>query len=411
MIVGAILLIPLIQIGVSFWASFASIITIATIWKFRAAFANNVPKYLHLYIAFMLMFLSILSFHPKDFMQEVLRISREGMFFVLIVIAIYTFEHRNVIRRIDGAVVAVLCISIAMFMISFIQMNSYKNGVYFGFPQDWFVTNQNTIANENDLIFTRENLRPSGTFGEPSYLAFIMLSFIFMLAPIARMSKIASIAILMCILTGAVSRSLAFFLSLPVVYFVPSFIEARISVKIRLIVVSVLLISVSFIFEPVMITVSRLSEVSAATGDVSTFSRIVAPVLILPEFIFTYPLGVAAENLADAVSPISRGLIPDVGEFFNNGFANLFFEYGIVGFLLASIILRSTSDIRVRCYILYSSIFNGAFLHIDKVGIFILTLAMYRASKQVIFEESLGGSIKNRPRGKFSIKMAERNGA
>lgn len=369
-----VLLSPFIQLGSSYYSSIATLaaaIGLLAWWRpLSAGLARS--GFPVLIVGFMTLsyFSSLLIAGKGDF----LRVGREGIIFLVLIAALIGFQRKTaVISRPPYYLFFIF--AVFYFLLTVVQAYNLQRGIYVGLPQQWFATDAQTLASDLDLTYNAF-LRPTGTFSEPSYLGFMMVSIALMMVPIIGHDRIAVATLALVILTGILSRSLAFYLSMIVVLLLPFALEKGAN---RVMILSFLLIfTVPVIALSGESVLSRVASAgSASTADMSTSDRVFGPLAALPGYLRAYPLGNPFSVVPQSLLPFLSRRTADPIDILNNAFFNLLFSYGIVGLVMIAIIVGYARDIRIKLYLITAAMFNGAFLAIDKIVVICLTLAIY----------------------------------
>jgi hypothetical protein len=378
-----LLCIPSIQLGASYYASVATVSSVLVLGKwYRAALKAALTNFA-LMLVVASMFLSLLSYPSDQLLLDMLRIAREGLIFFFMTSLIAAF--RNSRMKIDAIALQkplfAVCLSLAIFVL--VQQWFLLSGEYFGVPFSWFSLDAATLGTlPGELALYYTDVRPSGPYAEPSYLSFILISLLLMSLPLVRRSRIAIACVIFIIVAGLASRSLSFPLALALVL---SSLALRLKLKDRIMIG----VGASLLAAAALLTIGTgtvLSRLGEGTGDYSTSVRIFIPVLALPRFLLTYPLGVPFHNLEAALAPFVP--FADASGIGNDGLFNLLFNYGILGFLMILVMLKAARDSTVGCYLVASAIFNGAFLAPDKFAVIVFSVAVYHSARKMV-ENSL----------------------
>jgi hypothetical protein len=253
-------------------------------------------------------------------------------------------------------------------------------GQYFGIPITWFAMDGGTLPDDLSLYYSA--VRPSGPYAEPSYLGFVLVSLALNFLPKDQISRTDFLGIFALFVAGVATSSLSFLLALATVS-LPRFIRMTTRAKIKVgFCILIVLGAVSF-WTGAVDVVSRLERTSGSEEDSSIIARIVLPALTLPNFLFSYPLGVTFSNLPNAIAPFVTDSLYSSEDILNNALFNLMFEFGITGLIMIFFLWQAAAEATVRCYLFVALMFNGSFLAIDKFTVIILTVAMYYSSTTI----------------------------
>ncbi len=395
-----ILLMLAIQLGPSYYASVASVALILVIINWFSPIAAGAIRSARFSWIVVLMPLQLLDLPSYDPSADLLRVAREAVLFVLLCGAVLGARYAATEKLRPTPVAAIVGIIGFLFLLAVVQSIMLPRGVYIGVPEAYYTLETGTIATEAALRWTADALRPTGTFSEPSYLGFVLISLSLMLAPRLDTFRSTLPLLIVIILTGLLARSLAFVFALGLVILLPiAFQRGR---NRGLIVVGALLgVAAALVFTPAVSIIGRLFlAASSTTADYSTNVRIVAPFQTLPGYLLAHPFG-APFSVVDRVL---MGFIPDtsidVQEFRSNAFTYLFFIYGIVAAPLIGLTVRCARDLRSGLYLLICFFFNGTYFAIDKVAIIAMTIFIYEYGMRArALALPAPGSVPLRPAG------------
>ena len=184
MIALLLLLVPAIQLGFSYYASAATAMALLVTARTLGVLPNTSSiTWIAVSATAAAMFLSAL-FIPGVTEADLWRRAREAFFFFWMIPALSVIAIRPVTIS-NKIVFAILAVVILFAGIALIQASALAGGRYFGLPSEYFIQNAATLPGLLDLKYSR--IRPTGTFGEPSYFAFILISMLVMLIPLVRL--------------------------------------------------------------------------------------------------------------------------------------------------------------------------------------------------------------------------------
>lgn len=372
----AFLVLPFLQVGFSFYVSGMTVVALIMLVKFREQIAASTLSHPMRTLLCCLSVIMPLMFPFEIDGQDVGRVLREALFILLMV-----SSFGVVSEKMDSATVRKLTsyiyILIGFYLcLSLVQTAFLSRQVYFGLPRALFVANEGTIPGELDLLYSK--IRATGTFGEPSYLGFVLTSLAFALFPLARKWVAPRIAIVVVVLVALICQSLSFFIAIALLlaYERPGFREFKASYVLPgIVVMCVMGIYFSEVIESFL---GRVTSLSNSAAEPSGFVRIFGPISILPDFLAEFPTGVPFYKLypvLEAYVPI--GLRPL--SFYDNGLINFVLDFGFYGFLLLYLYFASVKDGASRIYLFAAGIFNGALLSPDKLGVMILVFSLYNS--------------------------------
>lgn len=396
LLIVVLLLTPFMQLGFTFYGSVATLTLLTVIAAFGSSLVITLRKFYAWLLPVPLMFASLYFGSRAGFDENFAQIVRESFFFALIVIGLKTAKRVTFEGSVSPIVKAVLVMLICLLFIELIQVFQYARGQYFGLPAELYVMNADTIAGELDLKYSR--LRPAGTFGEPSYLGFYVFSLMTMFYPLIMRSRRVVVLVSVGAVIGILSQSLAFFICL--CGFAALFVRThRLTPRARGWLIAVATTVVLITLTQADLLVARLPGGSLTT-DTSLQFRLWTPLVIMPQHLLEFPLG---EPIADLIPNISRmamlagyGPTPPI----DNAFTNLLFQFGLLGFVLVTLIVRATPHLPVRMYLIFSMFFNGSYLNIDKGAMILFVAIVYQLS----LREAESPALATKPRRRLRVR-------
>ncbi|MCK1740409.1 hypothetical protein IVA80_05900 [Bradyrhizobium sp. 139] len=372
--------LPFIQLGYSYYASVSTAAAALTLFiagrsNYRTLWQQN---FVFRSIACLLMIVATASYGGASG-QDVLRAAREAVaFFLLTGSALWSLPVFN--SRISTRVLLAIWLfglgTLAMVIIQTVYLRSHA---YFGIPMELFSQNTNTLPGELALLYS--DLRPSGTFAEPSYLGGVCLSLIFAISPLLKKRRSVQLLVALLLVIVVISRSLSGIL----------FIFLYLSIYMRGTLRSPVIfygcvVSLFSILLAVTVTDNPISDrlLNGGDYDVSIMGRIFGPLEAIPKILPLYPLGIPLAPFQDMGYSFSRDLT--AGEMTHNGLFNLIINYGFVGFLLAGVVLFSFRSTEALVYVLALSIQNGGFLTVDKFVIIALSIMLHNSLRALTLQ-------------------------
>ncbi|WP_181698984.1 hypothetical protein [Chthonobacter albigriseus] len=370
-------MIPFIQLGLSYWMSVATLIAVTMLWFWRRTLMTGfVEDFGYRPLLFVMMTLVPIITSPlASDMQAALRTGREALIFFAITLLfgrMLVFMDRKLI---DRSLNATLFVTVCLTMLAIVQAYYFARSTYFGIPHEYFIANSNTLPNQLDLIYSK--IRPMGTFGEPSYFGFVLFSFFYAFSPLLDEWRRAWVLLFFIAVVMLLSQSLSFFLSMGV-YISYYALEKRYITPGKFVLSGVLVGSILLGSGLLDHYVERITNIADQSQELSGFVRIVGPLLLLPEYLARFPFGNSFENMEYTLAPIVTYPIK-WGEFLNNGLWNFFFGYGFVAIILVPVLFLSIRENATRVYIFMCLFCNGGFLSIDKAGVFLIAVGLYRS--------------------------------
>lgn len=388
----ALLIMPFTQIGASFWVSGATVVFILMVlclrprilWEF---YQENIFNIILDISAVVLILIPVILLPSKDRGHDILMNLRFATFYITMVWILGNAAKANFFRFKANYTVALVItlISVSIFLFSVIQLVKLHGG-YFGLPKTWYVANIDTLPGQLDIMWGA-HLRPFGTFGEPSYLAFyctcLLLPSYNML--LSKRFRVLGLVSSVCLLgTGFVSQSFSFILAVLIMGFplgVNLFRKFNFNSKTAAAVFGVLLLPLFLSLTALYSTGiggvdQRVAEVFSG-HDASTTLRMTAPIVIMPKLLFENPLGINGSKVVDTVvsytSAAGLGTVPAV----DNAFFNLFWYFGLAGVFLLWRLLSLCKNYIVGLFFFVCLHFNGAIFAIDKVAFIAIALMLY----------------------------------
>ena len=313
-----------------------------------------------------------------------LRAGREGLCFLMIIALL-----RRDVRLDDRTARLVLrclgLVALGLALMVVVQTIGLRRGVFVSLPHDLFVINSNTLPTELDLRYSR--VRPSGPFGEPSYLAAASTVLVLALSPLWPVSRQARYTIIVLAVATFLSLSMLGIASMSVAL---GFTLMRAG-KWRLPTVALALsggvVAMAFLTSA-DVTDRALSILRG--DDLSFNSRIAEPLLAIPQVLGESPFGIPIRVFID------MGHLPGMNtaneSFSHNAIFNTLINYGTIGMAMLVALIRSARSGLMIAILFILLMQNGAFWSFDKVSLVALTVVIRQiASGQV------SGSNKEKP--------------
>lgn len=367
-----LLIAPFAQIGLSYYLSGATLMAIMAIWANRSYLWAPMRQHGPLMAIVAALFLLPVIIFPEFGAPDLLRAAREALFFFLMAVLFRgKFELRpNEVRSVE---IATTFMMFALVGFVAIQLASLASGRYFGFPRELFVMNENTIVTALDIYWTR--VRPTGPYGEPSYLGFFAVSIIFAFLPRMTKSKWAAVIILLTAVIVLSIRSSSTIVGLGIVLAVYLSTDRQLArFRVWLLVAGAVALLLSGEGGEVF---NRLSNLGDRRAEASGYARLIGPVLALPGFLYDHPLGVPTSQM-----PFILPAYVNVSvwtEFLHNAIWALFYANGLLALLFLFFLFAAGQDAPTKAFILVSAMFNGALFSVDKFAIMFTSIALYTA--------------------------------
>jgi hypothetical protein len=263
---------------------------------------------------------------------------------------------------------------VAQFVFVFIQYIKLKSGVGYFLPVEWYIQNSATLPDELDLMWSP--IRPSGTFGEPSYLGFISASLLMAVAHCVSNNYYKSLLISVLLATVILAQTLAGVLTVFILLFLYlwQISSNRTDRKLQLIslVFVALLVVLMFDYSDVL---TRLANITNESEELSGYHRIVVPLKVIFKVFTSAPYGVPETELLNFLINQKSDLV--IKSNLANGFFNVLINYGIFGVIILYILFnKARFSIILLAYLFLASMFNGSIFSYDKAVVISLTVLM-----------------------------------
>lgn len=368
-----------VQIGFTYYLSFAtlSLACVVCLWPkcLLAGFLSH-PKALFVAFAFFGVFACYWTNDvvEVDLFEEVIRTCREVIMFLLVVAFLRGASNRDTRASQKHLNAGLMFLAVGFFLLVIVQLRFLSSGEYFGLPREAFIQNQMTIPTAEDVFWSK--IRPSGTFGEPSYLAFILVSILLMVVPILTTSRIGQVVGCLVALTGLMTESGSFLVALCLLVMVGLVPEMNTTQKLYAGVVG------APVAAGVMLWFSsdvagRLVGFVRDGSDLSLGIRLLGPVSILPEFLREYPFGVFFSLNGWMLQRSFPDVFVQYGSVFDNALCNVFFGHGILAVPILWIVFSAVQSSIVRLYLFICMSFNGMIFSVDKVAVICISVVVF----------------------------------
>jgi hypothetical protein len=380
-----------LQVGFTYWLSFQGLMAGLLLFKFRSILVAAIAQEFPIKAAVSgLMVMLVVFGASTDFFHDFLVVCRQAAFLLLMVSIVKSLNGGSFERHVRETAGIVFLVATGLTILIVLQTVFTPLGIYIGIPKDLFIANAITIPEENQLLWSAAAgavLRPMGTFGEPSYCGFVLLSIFVMYHRYLKSSDkymrgMATRIVILTIVGGLMLKSFLFIVAIgPLLYFA---LFKRFNLR-KLVWPAVglaLLLVAAARFGLLSNMVLRLGAALSGEIDPSTMARLVAPAIALGPYLLAHPFGAPFSRLNDVLLPFSAPFGMTGEDIGNTAFFNLFFNFGFVGLPVLWLILRSGSDATFKLYLLLAAFQNGAILSVDKFGIICLTACMYESSKK-----------------------------
>ena len=176
----SILALPFIQFGINWWISVGSLGSIVILYAFVRYGKIQIFKLDAGTTAILFMMSLVYIWQDLGNSHSFLRISREALLLMLVVVLNKSYKPLKSTITMQNIEKALLAVMLIEFTIAVCQFFFLPKGIWIGPSADWFGGRGNSIPSLLDLQYSE--LRPSGTFSEPSYLGIFCVSILIMVS-------------------------------------------------------------------------------------------------------------------------------------------------------------------------------------------------------------------------------------
>lgn len=360
MIYLSIALLPLIQVGFNWWIGVSLIIILLIISSLNFQ-TISIKHQLFIYIACVGMFLETVINSGFE-SRAGLRVSREILCLLLIVYSMGTLMSARKSFNIQLFKTILACMSGFLLALTMIQFIAIREGRNITLPESWY---PRTLLLATQIDFTYSNVRPSATFTEPSYLGLISFSMMCLGYYMVKHRMKGESIFYMNFLTICISQSKAgiFFGILLIFYRIKNPLtelnqktSKSLNRNFPIFIAFCLVLVVYF-------NTLRLDE-SSSVAD-----RLMHPASIILRYVYNFPFGIPYYER------LNSNIFEDLSETWvaisHNGYINLIFDYGFLGFILVAILFsNSKKDFQHILLLIFLGIQNGGLLDFDKVALY-----------------------------------------
>jgi hypothetical protein len=394
-------LLPFVQLGVSYYASIATAVAVLSVlcWG-RFFWSRPVSHWVSLGILSGLMFVSFLAASSADPASDLLRIGREAVFFILICTAVRSFETQSLPKPTSRLVTLGLLIVGALTLLALVQTMFLAQQRLIGIPKSLYVQNSATIPGLLNLRYSAQ--RPMGTFGEPSYFGFVLLSLFMMFGPLVRSNRLAAVICLLIPLCGILTKSLSFLVFFPVTAALLYWPQLSPRDRVRtaaLAVVAAVGFAAAGSFDTAF---QRIGHAANGEADMSILIRTIVPIGVAGKYLLIHPFGLPPSRMAEALAPLSGSYGYTPAFIMDNAALNMIFSYGVIGIALLVYLLRSSRNAAVVFYLLACTQFNGALLSVDKFAVICSAAALFAGGRAFLSSRGRGKLTKPSARVGFA---------
>lgn len=366
----ALALVPLVQLGYTYYISIQSI---GVLFLAKKTLHKKIPKAIWLpgVIGGCIFSLKIIFTLKNIDHAELLLTLREAFCFYIIIFSTHwitqDLKKSNPSEIIASGKIPYFFILISAVVV-FFQEIYIKNGIFLSIPLDWFIANADTLSGVESALEHQTRLRPVGFYGEPSYMAFVLMSALTMLICSESKNHIIATGILAAIVSLSILKSLSGFLSFAAIILVYIATTRKINFASKLIAIifSAFIFSVTLGFSDTEVS-DRITNILAGNVDSSTFVRYIFPAITVESMLEQGDLiGYSGYRILEIAR--NHGL-----NSIDNALFYLMLRYGIFCPVILAIILYRFRNPLVITYALLALNFNGAYLSFDKALIISLT--------------------------------------
>lgn len=393
-----VLLLPFLQLGLSFYASFSTLAAVLCLASAGLRTLLTPRIFACLFIVWAM--ISAAALHPLADTRDILRAGREGLCFLMIIALLrhnVRLDERT--ARLVLRCLGFVAMGLALMVIA--QTIGLRRGVFLSLPHDLFVINSNTLPTELDLRYSR--VRPSGPFGEPSYLAAASTVLVLALAPLWPVSRQARYTIMVLAVATFLSMSMLGIASMSVALGLTLMRTGK--KRLRTVVFAMIGIATATAFIASGVIADRTLAILHGE-DLSFNSRIAEPLLAIPYVLGSSPFGIPIRVFID------MGHLPGMStaneSFSHNAIFNTLINYGIIGVAMLVALIRSARGGLMIAILFVLLMQNGAFWSFDKVTLVAMTVVIQQiASGRVSVSTSVKGFVNRSPAKLPQIRSKE----
>ncbi len=366
------------QLGISYYLSFQMLAFSLVLLTLSAqAIRQNIRIG---FILFFLMMLPNVYFISREQFFHYVLVSVRSFLCLYIMLTLFDMarmKHFNMSRK--PLKIAVSLLIIFLFLSVALQSILLKQGVLLTAPPEYVIANADTLPGEFELEHGGR-IRPSSTFGEPSYLGFISLSLFVITLLLFEKLRLKSILLLLLFTTLIMAQTLSGLLSLVLILAIhgAKFVSKKKIWK-NIGVLSVVALGTFVLgYLGYFSILERLFDIFDPELEYSGYIRLAAPLTVaIRVFENFFIFGVPLEELSHVMKGMYLLAVMIPGSTVtDNGFVNLFMNYGVTAVLIIWVIWKKIASPLLLAYVFLSSIFNGAFLSFDKTIVFALVFLL-----------------------------------
>lgn len=358
LIFSILILIPFLQLGVSFYESVSfTIFVISFLWSLSILREKNKEKDIVLIGCLLFLFKSFLLIFESFDEKEILITIRELVCFTGVILISQKISKARIKLIILKKVIQFLLFIILL--ISVLQVYFISKGQYFGFPIEYYVMNKETLDFAEQALFHGTRYRPTSFYGEPSYTGWIVLSIITIVTLRNEFTtKFKALTFLFGFTIVIISGAFGGIISVGV-FAIFYYVRLNKS-NTRIIVISLISIGLFVAFNFLSELNTRITDI-ALSSDESSIIRFSRPFLYLKESFF--------EGKIFGVNNYSELAIDNAG-------LGLLIHYGILAILLMILIIKFIQNKILVLFLLLALNFNGSFFSFDKIIVLSLVIGL-----------------------------------
>ncbi|WP_431293730.1 hypothetical protein [Pedobacter sp. P26] len=248
-----------------------------------------------------------------------------------------------------------------------IQSLFILQGQYLGFPIQYFAINQGTLANADKALMYGTRFRPTSFYGEPSYTAWIVVSFlVIILSRIEFTNKVKWLLISFCLTIVTISQSLSGILAVCILTatWITTGTGKKLNIKFIFLSVIGIIIGISLVLYFSEDFANRLSAILSNSDESSTV-RFNNPLV--------YFNGMIENNLLFGVSNFGDLDI-------DNAAWGLVIQYGILSVAIAILVIKFLGNKFLIIYFFIAMNFNGSLFGFDKILVISMVVGLSRCT-------------------------------
>lgn len=381
---------PLLQVGISYYLTialplFVLGVYLSTTYSNGRLFSRNT---IILFASLLFVFsISYLTFGISE-ITDFLRLFKDVTLLCILSFCFSQSELRTFNIDYAGLKRTKACIhilSILMFMVVVVQSFALARKIPFVINPNLLGRNYENVATSSNIeLFDR--LRPSGTFGEPSYFSWYLIFLLCVTLELRKTlkSRIDFLCIFLLVTSVLLSRSgLGLIFLLCVVIFIGTQSTVDLLRRSMLIFFSII---AAYLFDSSLLS----NQITQSLDSRSWLTRIKQPFDLYLPFLAEHPFGVPLRRIFSQESPFLFNDI-QLSKIIGHGFSYFIFGYGIVGLFAALAISISALKFNSVVFIFTAISFfqNGSFLDFDKLSLLMFIVLLSRINKSRLISHQI----------------------